>query len=104
MRGGTEDPCVPASTILKIQRNPTRVCPRYELLEENEALAEIAWFAVKLGGDHPLFHKLFDLQSEGLSPEGKRLAFLQVIRAVSDDGIAARIKAARERALRDRER
>jgi hypothetical protein len=101
--GGTEEPCVPRLTLLKIQRDPKRICPRYELTEENEALGEIAWFAVKLGGDHPLFHKLFDLHTSELSAEGKRRAFLTIIRAVSDDGIAARIKAERERALRSKE-
>jgi hypothetical protein len=99
-RGGEEDPCVPRATLLKIQRDPKRICPRFELTEDNEVLAEIAWFAVKLGGDHPLFHKLFDLHTAELSPEGKRRAFLTVVRAVSDEGIAARIKAERERALK----
>jgi hypothetical protein len=103
MRGGREDPCVPPHTLRKIQQDPTRVCPRFELTPENEALAETAWFAVKLGGDHPLFAKLFDLQSADLDAESRLAAFYRIISAVSDPGIAARIKAERERALRQKD-
>lgn len=107
MKGGKEDPCVPRHALLKLQLNPDgsptgQFCPRFELRPENVPLAEIAWFAVKLGGDHPLFSKLFDMQAEGLDPEAKLAAFYKVINAVSNDGIAARIKAARERALREK--
>ncbi len=98
MRGGDEEPCVPTHTLRKIQADPTRVCPRVELLPENEALAEVASFAVKLGGDHPLFDKLFDLQTAECDAEAKLAAFYRIIGAVSDTGIAARIKAERERA------
>jgi hypothetical protein len=102
-RGGKEDPCVPRSTLLKIQKDPKRVCPRFELTPENAPLAELAWFAVKLGGDHPLFQMLFDMHSDGLDAEQKMAAFYRVIGAVSDPGISARIKTARERALRETE-
>ncbi len=98
MRGGKEEPCVPTHTLLKIQRDPSRVCPRIELLPENEAVSEVAMFAVKLGGDHPLFDKLFDLKTAECDAESKLAAFYRIIGAVSDPGIAARIKAERQRA------
>lgn len=103
MRGGREEPCVSPIVLAKIQEDPARVCPRVELLEENLPLAEIAWFAVKLGGDHALFHKLFDLHTEGLDQETKLAVFRRIVNAVSDEGIAARIKAERERALRQKD-
>lgn len=98
MRGGKEEPCVPTHMLLKIQKDTSRVCPRIELLPENEPLAEVASFAVKLGGDHPLFNKLFDLQTAKCDAESKLAAFYRIIGAVSDPGIAVRIKAERERA------
>jgi len=103
MRGATEDPCVPPHHLKKIQMDPKRVCPRVELTEENRTLAEIAWFAIKLGGDHPLFNKLFDLHTVELGPEQRLAIFYRIIAAVSDDGIAARIKGERERAARSKE-
>jgi hypothetical protein len=89
--------------LLKIQRETNRYCPRFELSPENEALAAIAWFAVKLGGDHPLFEKLFDLQTADLDHEARLAVFYRIMAAVSDEGIAARIRAARERALRQKD-
>jgi hypothetical protein len=101
--GGSEEPCVNRITLLKIQRESKRVCPRFELDADNEVLAAIAWFAVKLGGDHPLFSKFFDLQTAGLDNEARLAVFGRILSAVSDEGIAARIKAARERALRQKD-
>ncbi len=102
--GGTEDPCVPAHMILKIQReDPKAYCPRVTLLEENEVAAEVAWIAVKLGGDHPLFRQTFDLVTAEMDSESRLRLFYRVLSAVSDPGVAARIKAARERALRSKD-
>jgi hypothetical protein len=101
--GGTEEPCVPLHQIRKIQEDPSRVCPRVRLLPENEVAAEVAWFAVKLGGDHPLFRHAFDLQTQDMDASSRLSLFYRVIGAVSDEGIAARIKAARKRALSETE-
>lgn len=98
MRGGREEECVPRATLLKIQQDPERVCPRIELTPDNEVAAEIAWFAVKLGGDHPLFGQLFNLQTAHMDAESRLALFYRIVAAVSDPGIAARIKAERERA------
>lgn len=103
MRGGKEDPCVSTLMLDKIQRETKRYCPRVDLLDDNEPLAEIAWFAVKLGGDHALFHKLFDLHTEGLDRETRLNVFRRIVMAVSDEGIAARIKAERARSVRSRD-
>jgi hypothetical protein len=103
MRGGREEECVPRATILRIQQDPTRLCPRVELQPENEVAAEVAWFAVKLGGDHPLFGQMFTLQTSEMGAEDRLRLFYRVIGAVSDPGIAARIKAERERALRNKD-
>lgn len=99
-RGGTEEPCVNAEVIRRIQAQGG-ICPRVELREDNEIPAQLAWFASKLGGDHPLWHKLFDLHTAEATHEERLDLFFLVIDAVSDPGISARIKSARERALRE---
>jgi hypothetical protein len=101
-RGGTEEPCVNETTIRTIQaKSKTQHCPRVVLTEENEVLAEIAWFAVRLGGDHPLFEKIFNLHTVLLSHEERLAVFERVLAAVSEPGITARIKAARKRDLEE---
>lgn len=99
MRGGQEEPCVNRGTLLKLQAGG-RLCPRVELRDDNEVPAQLSWFAAKLGGDHPLWHKLFDLHSEQLDQQSRLNLFFAVIEAVSDEGIAGRIRAARERAAK----
>lgn len=98
--GGTEDPCVNIETIKKAQAAGS-ICPRVELREDNEIPAQLAWFAAKLGGDHPLWHKLFDLHTSDATKDERLALFFLVIDAVSDPGIASRIKFARERAVRE---
>lgn len=100
MKGGDEPPCVNKTMMLQLQAKG-QLCPRIELREDNEVPAQLAWFAAKLGGEHPLWHKLYDLQSASLDEDAKLRLFFAVIDAVSDPGIAGRIKAARERAVRD---
>jgi hypothetical protein len=97
---GTEEPCVPPHTIRKIQAEG-RICPRYVLLPENEVAAELAMIACKVGADHPLFETLFRLHTKGESKGDSLRLYYQIVAAISDDGISARIQSARERALRE---
>jgi len=99
MKGGTEEPCVNTTMLVQLQ-SKGQICPRVDLREDNEVPAQLAWFAAKLGGDHPLWHKLFDLHTSEMDPESRLNLFYAVIGAVSDPGISGRIKAARERAAK----
>lgn len=100
MRGGEEEACVAPPALVQMQAKG-QLCPRVDLLPENEVPAELAWFASKLGGDHPLFGMLFNLHTSDASKEDRLDLFFRVVDAVSDPGISGRIKAARERALRE---
>lgn len=100
MRGGEEEPCVPPPTLVQMQAKG-QACPRVDLAPENEVPAELAWFASKLGADHQLFEMLFALHASEASREERLDLFYRVVDAVSDPGISGRIKAARERALRE---
>ena len=101
MTGGTRDqtgayvaeaPCVPWANIAEIQKDPDRLCPRFELSEENATLGELALSAVRIGTDNPLWHRLFDLHTSELAPKDRRQVLYKVMHALSDEGVAARIK------------
>jgi hypothetical protein len=93
---GKEEPCVPTPTLLKIQKGG-RTCPRYEIADGDEVIAELAMLGAKLGADHPLFDKLFDLHTEEWPREERLALFYRIVDIVSDSLISAKIKAARER-------
>jgi len=86
--------------IQKIQREG-RICPRYTIPDEDDVAAELCFFAARIGADHSVYQQLFALHTEGQPTEVKIGLFRRVLEVVSDPGIAARIKAARERALKE---
>ncbi|MGH9364131.1 MAG: hypothetical protein ACRD1B_02545 [Thermoanaerobaculia bacterium] len=104
MLGGKEEPCVNRTLIKRIQEtHADQNCPRVELSEENEesGAAELAILGARAGLDHPLWAKLFDVYSEGLDSRQKKFLMWRAVGALSDPDNSARIKAARDRAVRD---
>lgn len=96
--GGEEAPCVPWANIKVIQKDPDRICPRFELFEGQAPAGELALAASRIGTDHALWHKLFDMHAEGLEREERRGLLYTVMTVLSDEGVAARIKQQREKA------
>ena len=97
--GGEEDPCVPWANIKAIQKDPERICPRFVLFEDQGPAGELALAAARIGTDHALWHKLFDMHAEGLDPEERRGLLYTVLGVLSDEGVAARIKQQRDKAI-----
>lgn len=97
--GGEEEPCVGRDTLLKIQARG-RTCPRYEIPPEDEVIADLAMLAARIGMDHPLWDKLFDLHSSALGAPWKLALLYRVIEIVGDPLISAKIKAEREKSAK----
>lgn len=97
MLSGSNDPCVSWLALKDFQaRNPAQLCPRVELLPENELPAELALSAVKIGADHALWGRLFDLHTDGWEKEARLDLLYRVLNAAGNADVVARVKAQRE--------
>lgn len=104
MMGGKEDPC---TNIPVWQQTYPTVCPRVELLPENDGgIAELALLGARAGVDHPLWGTLLALHAQdlGLTAGETRDVLWRVVTALSDKSISGRIKAARDRAVKESSR
>lgn len=96
MQGGAEEPCLSFDSLRDLQARSDALCPYVQLDPCNRTAAELALAAVRLGADHPLWARMFDILSEGASRADRMELFYRVLFAVGDPGIAARVKRIRE--------
>jgi hypothetical protein len=96
MQGGKEEPCVSFDSIRDWQARTDQLCPLVELLPTNRTASELAVAAVRIGADHPLWQRLWEILTEGMSGEDRMALLYRVLNAVADPGVAARVKRLRE--------
>jgi hypothetical protein len=80
-----------------MQESSGRICPRVDLAPENEVPAELALAAVRLGADHPLWGRLFDIHADGLDREDKSALLYRVMGGAGHPDVVARMKRLRDR-------
>ena len=91
---------MPWANIRQIQKDPARICPRYELNADNQAAGELALAGIRFGTDHPLWTKLFDIRTDGWKPGRRHRLLYRIMAGLADPEVAARIKAARAKAAK----
>ena len=74
------------------------ICPRVELMRPNRAAGELALAAIRFGTEHPLWSKLFDVRTARMTSRKRWRLLYSVMAGLADETVAARIKAAREKA------
>ncbi len=89
MLGGSEDPCVPEHFLKVIRGKEDRPCPRVELEPDNAIAANLFSLAIS---DHAGLTPLwFETLTEGMDSEERRAVMGRVVRALTDEEVAARV-------------
>lgn len=89
---------MPWTNIRAIQKDPALICPRVELMRPNRAAGELALAGIRFGTEHPLWSKLFDVRTARMSSRKRWRLLYSVMAGLADETVAARIRAAREKA------
>lgn len=95
MQGGKGEPCISWQSI-RVMQAQGRLCPLVELLPSNRVAAELSIAAIRVGGEHPLWGRIFDLHTEGMEAADRIALLYRVMYAVGTESVAARVKRLRE--------
>jgi hypothetical protein len=79
-----------------LQERTGQLCPREPLHPENQLPGELALAATRIGADHPLWVRLFEMHTEGFSKEARLALFYRVLNSAGHPDVAARVKRQRE--------
>jgi len=104
--GGKELPCISYASlaVLQAETKGEQLCPRVELLPENEGAAALALLAIRTGSESALWVKTFDLFNADLDSQAALDVLYRVLNAVSDEGVAGRLQRERDRQRAEQEK